>query len=600
MKNLLWGAIGLAAVACSNPVLAESREEASKKFGARQSVLDVSLSPDGTKIGFIAPSGPSSESVYVVDLATGASPRRVLYLADKNAELTHCNWATDIRMVCGAYMISDGVGLNLGFTRTFSVSADGSDVKILTADANFRSLNVVQHGGFVLALDYGEGEGEILMTRQWVKESSNGTKISNDREGLGVERVDIDSNRRRTLEKAERHAVQYIADENGRIRLKARQVRDPQGYLSSTRTYYYRPQNSDSWEELTSISMTSQTFDGFLPAAVDSAQNIAYGFMNHEGFDAIFSMRLDGSDELNLVEARPNADVDTLIRIGRKRRVVGTSFATEKRVVSYFDPELNKLVGQFAKALPGSPLINIVDSSADESKLLIVASSDTNPGTIYLFDKSKGSIAELLPVRAQLRGTQMGEMRAVTFPASDGTQIPGYLTLPPGSDGMGLPAVVLPHGGPSSRDEWGFDWMVQFLVNRGYAVLQPNFRGSDGFGADWFGKNGYQAWRTAVGDVNDAGKWLVAQGIAKPDQLAVAGWSYGGYAALLTQAIDPTLYKAVVAIAPVTDLEQLKRERDRLVIGDLTESFIGSGPHVSEGSPTTHAANFMAPLLIHA
>ena len=598
MKFITGFGIALAVLASANPLLAETREEASSKFGARPSVLDISLSPDGNKIAFIAPSGPSSESVYVVDLAGDASPRRVLFLNDKNAELTHCNWATTDRMVCGAYMISEGMRVDLGFTRTFSVSADGSDVKVLTVDANVRSLNLVQHGGRVLALDYGEGDGEILMTRQWVKESSNGTKISSDREGLGVERVNIESNRRRTLEKAERHAVEYIADENGKVRIKARQVRDPQGYLSSTRTYFYRPLGSKSWEELTTISMTSQTFEGFLPVAVDTEKNIAYGFQSYQGFTALFSMALDGSAELNLVKARPNADVNQLIRIGRKRRVVGASYATEKRVVTYFDPALEKLSSSFSKALPNSPLINIVDSSADENKLLIVASSDTNPGTIYLFDKSQGSIAELLPVRAELQGMVMGEMKPIMFPASDGTEIPGYLTLPPGSDGVGLPTVVLPHGGPSSRDEWGFDWIVQFLTNRGYAVLQPNFRGSDGYGADWFGKNGYRAWQTAVGDVNDAGRWLINEGIANPDQLVVAGWSYGGYAALLTQAMDPSLYKAVVAIAPVTDLEQLKRERDRYTTGSLTESFIGTGPHVTEGSPTTHVDGFASPVML--
>ena len=116
----------------------------------------------------------------------------------------------------------------------------------------------------------------------------------------------------------------------------------------------------------------------------------------------------------------------------------------------------------------------------------------------------------------------MGTMRPVRFPAADGTMIPGYLTLPPGSDGKGLPAVVLPHGGPGSRDEWGFDWLVQFFTARGYAVLQPNYRGSAGYGDAWFGRNGFQAWEAAIGDVNDAGRWLVSEGIADPERLGIA------------------------------------------------------------------------------
>ncbi len=116
----------------------------------------------------------------------------------------------------------------------------------------------------------------------------------------------------------------------------------------------------------------------------------------------------------------------------------------------------------------------------------------------------------------------------------------------------------MPHGGPSARDEWGFDWLAQFFASRGYAVLQPNYRGSAGYGDAWYQKNGFQSWRTAIGDVNDAGRWLVAQGIADPAKLAIVGWSYGGYAALQSDVLDPSLFKAVVAIAPVTDLATLR------------------------------------------
>ncbi|WP_341713627.1 alpha/beta fold hydrolase, partial [Erythrobacter sp.] len=185
-----------------------------------------------------------------------------------------------------------------------------------------------------------------------------------------------------------------------------------------------------------------------------------------------------------------------------------------------------------------------------------------------------------------------------SYPARDGTQIPGYLTLPPGSDGKGLPAIVLPHGGPSARDEWGFDWLVQFFVARGYAVLQPNYRGSAGYGEAWFGKNGFQAWPTAIGDVNDAGLWLVSQGIASADQLAIVGWSYGGYAALQAQVLDPDLFRAVVAIAPVTDLLEMREYARGYTNSRLVSAFLGEGPHLTTGSPARHADAFHAPVLL--
>src|SRR3546814_3214520 len=138
----------------------------------------------------------------------------------------------------------------------------------------------------------------------------------------------------------------------------------------------------------------------------------------------------------------------------------------------------------------------------------------------------------------------------LTYPAADGVSIPAYLTLPPGKEAKNLPAIVLPHGGPAARDEWGFDWLSQYLASLGYAVLQPNYRGSAGYGADWLAKNGFQSWRTSVGDVTAGGKWLASQGIADPDRLATLGWSYGGYAALQSSVVAPDLFKAVVALAP--------------------------------------------------
>lgn len=243
-------------------------------------------------------------------------------------------------------------------------------------------------------------------------------------------------------------------------------------------------------------------------------------------------------------------------------------------------------------------MINIVGASSDEQQLLLIASSDTQPSMVYLFDKGKRTLEPILPVRAELADREMGRMQPVTYPAADGTQIPAYLTLPPGSDGKNLPAIVMPHGGPSARDEWGFDWLVQFFTARGFAVLQPNYRGSSGYGADWYGRNGFKAWDVAIGDVNDAGRWLVSEGVARPDQLAIVGWSYGGYAALQSQVLDPALFKAVVGIAPVTDLAYLVEDKRGYTSFRLVRDFIGQGPHVDAGSPRRHADQFAAPVAL--
>ena len=259
---------------------------------------------------------------------------------------------------------------------------------------------------------------------------------------------------------------------------------------------------------------------------------------------------------------------------------------------------MQALAAALSRALPGLPLIRFVDSSMDEGKLLLWAGSDTDPGRYYVYDKASRKLAEVLLSRPQLEEVVLAPVKPVTYRAADGSMVPAYLTLPAGSSGKGLPAIVMPHGGPSARDEWGFDWMAQYFAARGFAVLQPNFRGSAGYGDEWFQENGFKAWRTAIGDINDGGRWLIAEGVADPSRLIIVGWSYGGYAALQAGVVDPGLFKAIVAIAPVTDLRVLKEESRGWTNFALQREFIGEGHHVAQGSPARNAAAFTAPVLI--
>jgi dipeptidyl aminopeptidase/acylaminoacyl peptidase len=204
----------------------------------------------------------------------------------------------------------------------------------------------------------------------------------------------------------------------------------------------------------------------------------------------------------------------------------------------------------------------------------------------------------LLGVRPKVENQNLATVKPVTFPAADGTEIPGYLTLPKGVEPKNLPAIVIPHGGPEARDEWGFDWLAQFFVSQGYAVLQPNFRGSAGYGDDWFLENGYKSWKIAIGDVSDGGRWLINQGIAKPEALSIVGWSYGGYAALQAAVTYPDLFKAVIAIAPVTDLALKKNNNNSEYSSVVEDNRVGNGPHIKEGSPAQNAARITAPVML--
>jgi len=290
--------------------------------------------------------------------------------------------------------------------------------------------------------------------------------------------------------------------------------------------------------------------------------------------------------------------VDEFVTVGRNHRVIGVSFATDRQEVIYFDPEFKRLATSLAKGMPNLPLIRFVDSSQDERKLLIWAGSDKDAGHYFLFDRGSRAMTEIALTRAPLDRLRLVDVRSVSIPTPDGAAIPAYLTLPAGSTGKNLPTLVMPHGGPSSRDVWGFDWLAQFWASMGYAVLQPNYRGSAGYGDAWYLDNGFRSWPTAIADVTESGRWLVKQGIADPARLAIFGWSYGGYAALQTSTTTPGLFRAVIAVAPVTDLGRLKEDRRSWSDYYSTAEFIGSGESVESGSPARHADKMTVPVML--
>lgn len=576
---------------------AEDVATVAKAFGARPQIHQISLSPDGRKVAMIVPTSGTGDAVMIVDPVAGGTPSAVLRGSGKPDHIRFCAWVTSDRLTCQVAYLTDDTGTPITITRLFAVDSDGKNFKELTASDSSRALGYQQFGGSIIDWT-GDGRGSVLMTRQFVPEKSTGTMIHSDAQGLGVERVDTRTGSRAVVEHASRDAVEFITDGRGVVRIMGQRTVTSTGYADTKTRYYFRPPGTSGWQPLSVVSDGSGLSNGFDPYTVDPEKNVVYGFDIQQGYQALFSIALDGSRTRTLVAARPDTDVDGLIRIGRQHRVVGVSYATERREADYFDPQLAALRKALGRALPSAPIVNIVDASADEQKLLIVAGSDTNPGTYYLLDRATKQMTEVLPVRPDMTGRPLAQMKPVRFPAADGTMIPGYLTLPPGSDGRNLPAIVMPHGGPGDRDEWGFDWWAQFFVARGFAVLQPNFRGSTGYGSAWFQKNGFQSWRTAVGDVVDAGRWLKAQGVAAPGKLAIVGWSYGGYAALQSTVLDPDLFKAVIAVAPVTDLAMLKETARQYTNYDSVAAFVGDGPHIQQGSPARNIAAFKAPVLI--
>jgi dipeptidyl aminopeptidase/acylaminoacyl peptidase len=591
------GILAFMAMAASFASQAGAASDAATRFGAREDLQQISISPDGSHIAYITPTTGRAAALVVATVATGEL-KPVMLSSGNPDRLQSCHWATDNRLVCNIYMIVADARFLLPFTRIVAFDADGKRLTMLSARTNDRTLGIANRGGNVIDWQANGADGSVLMTHAYMPESTTGSLLAKTQEGLGVDRVDTVTLKRLNVEPPRSDAETYISDGHGTVRIMEVRASTNTGYMKDTLAVLYRTPDSRQWKPLGTIKQTGSVSTGFDPVAVDRDKNVAYGFDTVNGRTALYSVALDGSLKRELVLARPDVDVDGLVAVGRQDRTVGVSFATDKRQTVYFDPELAKLSASLAKALPGLPLVNIVDATADESKLVIFAGSDVDPGRYYLYDKATRKLAEVLPVRQPLAATPLATVKPITVTVADGTVIPAYLTLPPGSAGKGLPAIVMPHGGPDARDEWGFDWLAQFFANRGYVVLQPNFRGSTGYGTAFFEKNGFQSWPVAIGDVNDSGRWLVKQGIADPAKLAIVGWSYGGYAALQSAVVDPQLFRAIVAVAPVTDLESARQEWRDFTKFPLIDAQIGRGPHVSAGSPAQHADRFVAPVLL--
>jgi len=587
-------ALGMAGAAA----MAQSAEPLAAKFGARASVLDLGISPEGKSVVFVAPRPDGGENAVVVSLESGEAVP-ILGASGNTERITNCQFVIETHAVCEIYMRQGSNQDVDAATRLVVLTADGKSMEQLSARAPSTAFYQSYDGGEIIDYNVPGNPRAVLMTRAYAEEARSGNITGSSQSGLGVEQVDIVSLSRRRVETPRGTAFGYATDGKGNVRLMGTAPRRESGYLEGEFNYAFRPQGGGGWSSLSTVTSAGNgRTKGFVPVAVDPAENAAYGFDENENFTALYKIALDGSGTRTMVLGRAGVEVDGLIRIGRNRRIVGASYATDRREAEYFDTDLNEIATALNRALGGGKQIDFIDATVDESKLIVLVGSDTEPGKYYLYDKDTKQLAFMMNAREQLTGVALGEMKPVQYPAADGTMIPAYLTLPAGSDGKNLPAIVMPHGGPHARDEWGFDWLSQYFVARGFAVLQPNYRGSAGFGAEWFQEGGWQSWPTAIGDVNAAGRWLLDEGVAAPGKLAIFGWSYGGYAALQSQILDPGLFKAVVAVAPVTDLDRLRQEFRNRSNRHIMERFIGDGPHVEAGSPARHAAAFQAPVLI--
>ncbi len=307
------------------------------------------------------------------------------------------------------------------------------------------------------------------------------------------------------------------------------------------------------------------------------------------------------------VEQDPNKRVDfgSAIFSQVTKELVGTTYTDDKTNILWKDKEFASDYKWLQKELPGKE-ISFSSSTKDETIFKIDAGSDTEPGEVYLFDRKNKKLMLQYKIREDLPREALSEMKPIRYKSSDGLEIPAYLTLPKGVEAKNLPVVIFPHGGPWARDNWGYDTFAQFLANRGYAVLQPNFRASTGFGKKFLDSGNKQWGDLMQDDITWGVKYLVEEGIADPKRVGIMGGSYGGYATLAGVTFTPDTYAAAVAIVAPSNLITLLD-----AIPPYWESFRNvfyqrmGDPRNDAGkkelmrqSPLTHADKIKTPLLV--
>lgn len=567
-------------------------------YAALPAARAARLSPNGKLLAVIAPVKGRS-TLVVWDLDNKARSRAI---PTGEFEPEWFQWKSDKRLLAGLGFFSLRDPLRPTHdTRLVALDPDGRNIVNLVDPNQFRTY-IPQFQDKVVSL-LPDDESHILLElpavdRTFVRpgETTSIAQYGSQESQVKypeVVKVDINTGRLQTHARQRAWVVGWRADAAGNVRIG----RSLQG---RQRGVQVRLASDGSWRSVQAHEVNSGR--SFVPLAfVDGQPDHLYAVSNHEGGPAaLYEFDATTDSFVRKLAGSPDSAVETVVRGGR---LVGYRLGAGSPT-TYLDADYAREARLINAALPDSHN-DIVDRSADGKRVLFRVVRGNEPPDFWLLDRG-GPKTELMPVAESYPGLEPAMIapgRSVSYKARDGLNIPALLTLPPGrqlgAGGPPLPFVVLPHGGPTSHDTPGFDYLVQFLASRGYGVLQPQFRGSTGYGAA-FEKAGQQQWGLAMqDDLTDGTRWLVNEKLADPARIAIVGASYGGYAALMGAVKEPALYRAAAAIAPVTDLNLLNDSDWHFLFSDVNRPRIGTDAEVLERtSPARNVAHIRAPLLL--
>ena len=582
--------VGLLGSSASVSGAAPSIEE----FAARSHIESATISPDGHLVALITTQDGRGMAVV---MEPGTAPQRaprVVMTEPEHFRMTWCHWATNSRLLCGFTGFSDVAahGFVYAVTRLAAVDADGKNLRVLIrgddiAQGQFQDRIINWNPGPVdtVLIEADEGLSE--------QEKVAGTRVYGN---IGthslpaVFELNVVSGFLRMREHARPAIRHWITDKHGNVRLGY-------GFEGITISYIARLDGDRDWRRLTKFEVFTRD-NHFDPIAIDSEQaNKAYAYGTYEGRKALWLIDLTDKEGPTLVFAHPAVDVGRPL-IARDGRLHGIHYDTGYPMMYFTDPRAEEITKSMHDVAPGQ-FSAISESSQDERVYLIRSYSDLEPATFRVVDTESHNSQLLGGAYPNRDLSSFASMRAISYPARDGTRIPAYLSSPPRSAANNLPLIVMPHGGPIGRDTWSYFFLRQFLVSRGYAVLQMNFRGSSGYGEDWFFA-AHQDWGgLTYDDVVDGTRWAIEQKIADPKRICIVGWSFGGYIALLGAQRNADLFRCSIDIAGVSDLNLLIEEGHHWLSSESIKKQIGTNTDkLKLNSPRQHAADINVPLLI--
>ncbi len=484
-----------------------------KNFFKNPEQTNFSLSPDGQYFAFLQPY--MNRLNIHVQKAEGGEINRVT--EDQQRDIIAFFWANNTRI---AYLQDTGGDENY---RLFAVNLDGSNYKELTPfpEVRVQIIDELQDNDVEMLIGLNKRNPQVH----------------------DVFRLNIDTGEMTLVAENPGNITGWMTDHNEKLRVALTNDGANQSIL-------YRENENDEFRTIITTNFRETlhpllfTFDN---KHVYMASNIG------RDKSAIVKYDLENTKELEVIYEHSEVDVEVLLWSRKRQIISGVSFVTWKREFHFFDDERKNWQDFLQQQLPNCEA-QVVSVSKDETALLARTYSDKSLGAYYFYDITAKKLTKLADVGPWLKEEELADMQTVSYTSRDGFTIHGYLTLPKGVQAHNLPTVINPHGGPWARDTWGFNKEVQFLANRGYAVLQINFRGSTGYGRKFWEASFKQWGQTMQDDITDGVNWLIEKGIADPKKIGIYGGSYGGYAVLAGLTFTPDIYACGVDYVGVSNL----------------------------------------------